>query len=264
MPFDIVAWYESTQPTALSIINAVADPDIYRVSDHDIYVKKRAPWLAGFMYQGISTPKYAELRQPSLKVPYRFYRSYLLGSNTFGTAFYNFFAKPFPLYPGEKLNAYCMNATSEIQMIVAWLSSGPCKRSQVENVRPTHNITGYCDQALTAGSWTNCTMTWDQDLPKGRYAVVGMLGGTYKSAAPTTGVARLKLLDSKWRPGCGVNIMIGDKTELLHQGYSWQQGILWPLMPEISFEHDQLPNIEILAGAANTDHIIELMLQKIA
>ena len=262
MPFDIVAWYESTQPTALSIINAVAD-DVYRVSDHDIYVKDRAPWLSGFMYQAISTPKYSELRQPSLKVPYRFYRSYLLGSNTYGTAFYNFFAKPLPLYAGEKLNAYCMNATSEIQMIVAWLASGRARRADAENVRPTHNITGYCDQALTAGSWTTCVMTWDQDLPAGRYAVVGMTGGTYKSAAPTTGVARLKLLDTTWRPGCGLNQTIGDKTQLLHQGYSWQQGILWPLMREISFKHDQMPNIEILAGAANTDHIIELMLQKI-
>ncbi|GAH08773.1 unnamed protein product, partial [marine sediment metagenome] len=209
-------------------------------------------------------PKYSELRQPSLKTPYRFYRSYLLGSNTYGTAFYNLFAKPFPLYAGEKLQAHCMNATSEIQMIVAWLTSGATRRTSVEGVRPTHNITGYCDQALTAGSWTHCAMTWDQDLPKGRYAIVGMLGATYKSSAGTTGVARLKLLDTTWRPGVGINMSIGDKTELLHQGYSFGQGIFWPLMPEISFEHDQMPNVEILAGAANTDHIIELMLQKIA
>ena len=263
MPFDVVAWYQSTTPTALSPIDAVTD-DIYRTSGDDIYVKPRAPFLAGFMYQAISTPKYGELRQPSLKIPYRFYRSYLLGSNTFGSAFYNFFAKPFPLYKGEKLQAHVMNAANEIQMVVALLSDGKAKVADLENVTPTHNITGHSTQALTAGSWTHCAMTWDQDLPKGRYGIVGMLGGTYKAAAPTTGVARLKLLDTTWRPGCGINIMIGDKTELLHQGYSYAQGIQWPLMREISFAHDQMPNMEILAGAANTAHVFELMLQKIA
>lgn len=263
MPFDVVAWYESMQPTALAPIDAVED-DVYRTSGDDIYVKPRAPFLAGYMYQGISTPKYSELRQPSLKIPYRFYRSYLLGSNTYGTAFYNLFARPLPLYAGEKLQAHVMNATSEIQLVAAMLSDGIAKRADVENVRPTHNITGYVDQALTAGTWTHCAMTWDQDLPKGRYGIVGMLGATYKASAPTTGIARLKLLDTTWRPGVGINMSIGDKTELLHQGYSYGQGILWPLMREISFAHDQMPNVEILAGAANTDHIIELMLQKIA
>ncbi len=263
MPFDVVAWYESTTPTALSPIDAVED-DIYRTSGDDIYVKPRAPFLAGYMYQAISTPKYSELRQPSLKIPYRFYRSYLLGSNTFGSAFYNFFAKPFPLYKGEKLQAHVMNAANEIQMVVAMLSDGVAKIADLENVRPTHNITGFCDQALTAGKWTHCAMTWDQDLPKGRYGIVGMLGGTYKAATPTTAVARLKLLDTTWRPGCGLNMTVADKTELLHQGYSFAQGIQWPLMREISFAHDQMPNVEILAGDANTDHIIELMLQKIA
>jgi len=39
----------------------------------------------------------------------------------------------------------------------------------------------------------------------------------------------------------------------------------WPLMPEISFQYDQLPNIEVLmATTAATDENIELLLQKIA
>lgn len=261
MPFDIVAWYESQECAALTANTAVAD-DVYQTSGDDIYVKKRAPWLTGFMYLGLTTPKYAELRQPSLKVPYRFYRSYLATSNTYGTAYQHMWPRPLPLYAGEKLNAYCQNAATEVNLIAAWLASGPCKRGDIENVRPTHNITGYADQALTAGSWTDTTITWDQDLPKGRYAIVGMLGATYKASGPQLAIARLKLLDTTWRPGVPLNMMIGDKIELLHLGYSWQQGILWPLMPEISFEHDEMPNLEILSGAANTDHIIELMLQK--
>ena len=263
MPFDIVAWYESQACAALTANTAVKD-DVYNVKDDDIFVKERAPWLSGFMYLAVSTPKYAELRQPSLKVPYRFYRSYLTGSNTYGTAYYHMWEKPFRLYPGEKLTAYCQNASTEINLIAAWLASGPCRRGDTENVRPTHNITGYCDQALSAGSWTTNEMTWDQDLPSGRYAVVGMTGATYKSAAASLGIARLKLLDTTWRPGVPINMMIADKTNFLHQGYSWQQGILWPLMREISFKHDQMPDVEVLAAAANTDLIIELMLQKIS
>ena len=265
MPFDIVAWYESQAAATLTAVAAVSDPNVYRTSLDDLYVKKRAPFLAGSLCAAVTqaTLKYYEFRQPSLKVPYRFYKGAAINDAFIGEAFNNLFASPLPLYAGEKLNAYVQNATDEVDLIVAWLSNGAAKLSDLENVRPTHSITGYNDGALTVGSWTDVAITWDQDLPKGKYAVVGMQVGSYLAAAPAYGVARLALLGCPWRPGVIVRAAEADKLGLASIGAALLYGERWPLMREISFEHDQLPNLEMLCAAANTDHVVELLLQKI-
>ena len=265
LPFDLVAWYESQAAAALTAVAAVSDPKVYRTSLDDLYVKNRAPFLAGSLCVAVTqaTLKYYEFRQPSLKVPYRFYKGADANDPFIGEAFNNLLASPLPLYAGEKLNAYVQNATDEVDLIVAWLASGPAKLSDLENVRPTHSITGYNDGALTAGSWTDVAITWDQDLPKGRYAVVGMQVGSYLAAAPAYGVARLVLLDSTWRPGVMVRAAEGDKLGVASISPSLLYGERWPLMREISFEYDQMPNLEMLCAAANTDHVVELLLQKI-
>lgn len=266
MPFDLIAFYESQACAALTALAGVADR-VYRVSGDDIYVKPRAPFLAGLFY-GAPTHdalKYSELRQPSLKVPYR---SYITGdiNQDNGFNWLNLFANPLPLYPDEKLNAYVQNATNEAQHVVAWLSSGAAKIADLENVSPTHLITGYADQALSAGVWTDVTITWDQDLPIGRYAVVGMKVASYKASGWYIAAARMRLLDSTWRPGVLARHADGDKLGIARNypgTYDFALGERWPLMQEISFRHDQMPNLEMFCGAANTDHIVNLLLQKI-
>lgn len=266
MPFDVVAWYQTEAKAALAGLTAIED-DIYRTSGDDIYVKPRAPFLSGLVQLSDNTQtfKYGELRQPSLKVPYR---SYLSGSylgSDIESGFLNLMANPLPLYPGEKLTSYVQNATNTYNLVFAWLASGRATRSVLESVSPTHLITGEADQALTAGEWTAVAITWDQDLPRGRYAVVGMAVGTYKSSDYGRGVARLKLLDTTWRPGVMTQLTWGDKVAMWGgKGVcSFDTGKRWPLMNEISFAHDQMPDIEICAGAADTDHVVNLLLQKI-
>lgn len=270
MPFDIVAWYESQAASALTACAGVAD-DIYRVSGDDIYVKSRNPFLGALIWAGstIATLKYMEFRQPSLKVPYRFYEAGDLNSSIWSKDFINLLAHPLPLYPDEKLNAYVQQSTNEAKIIFAWLVSGSAKMADIENVAPTHVITGEADQTLTAGSWTTVAITWDQDLPIGRYAVVGMKVGSYISTGWSAGVARLKYLPEEdkplWRPGVMIKYLQGDKLGLA----AVQSNIepihfeRWPLMPEVSFRHDQMPDIEICCAAAHTDHIVNLLLQKI-
>ena len=260
MPFDIVAFVETQTATALCGVDAVAD-DVYRTSADDLYVKARAPLLAGILQIGVTTPKYCEIRQPSLKVPYRFYKSALSTVVDHRAGLSLFWNRPLPLYPGEKMNAYVQNATAEYSAIVAWLTSGKCSQSDLDGVNPTHVITGYADSAITVNIWNTVEMTWDQDLPAGRYAVVGMRVGTYL-AASTPVVTRLKLLDTTWRPGVVTTEITADKTLFVNNLTEKDQ--LWPLMPEISFNHDQMPNIEMLSLTADEDHVVELTLQKIS
>ena len=272
MPFDLVGWYESQACAALTAVAAVSDPDNYHTSLDDLFVKKEAAWLAGSLCGATTqaTLKYYEFRQPSLKVPYRFYKGGDLNDPLLAEAFNNLWASPLPLYAGEKLNAYVQNATDELDMIVAWLASGPARLSDLENVRPTHSITGYNDGALTAGSWTDVAITWDQDLPKGRYAVIGMQVSSYLAAAVAYGVARLKLIGCNWRPGVIVRAAEADKLGVASISPSLLYGERWPLMTggakgdQIAFEHDQMPNLEMLCAAANTDHVVELLLQKVS
>lgn len=267
MPFDLIAWYESQACAALTPCAGV-DGEIYRVAGDDIFVKPRAPFLAGLAYfaTSVATMKYSELRQPSLKIPYRSYRVGDLDVvEDVPAAFKNLFATPLPLYAGEKLNALVQNATDEIQLIIAWLTSGKAVRSALENVNPTHLITGYSDTTLTAGAFTHVPITWDQDLPAGRYAIVGMNVGCYVAATYTNGIARLKLLESTWRPGVLISQCVADKLNMASpQADEYSMGKRWPLMPEIAFNHDQMPNIEVLAGDALTDHVIDLLLVKTA
>lgn len=270
LPFDIVGWYESQAASALTACAGVSD-DIYRVTGDDIYVKSRAPYLGALWWGGstIATLKYLEFRQPSLKVPYRFYPAGDLNSSIAAKDFVNLMAYPLPLYPDEKLNAFVQQSTNETKMIVAYLTSGEAKMSDVQNVEPTHVITGEADQTLTAGSWTTVTITWDQDLPIGRYAVVGMKVGSYISASWQFGFARLRYLpeekDPMWRPGVPVRYLQGDKLGMaaIQSNIEYWYVERWPLMPEVSFRHDQMPNIEILSPAALTDHVVNLLLQKI-
>lgn len=270
MPFDVVAWYEDGAFAALGNITAALLDDVYRVSTDDIYVKKRAAYLAGLivMSNDDKTLKYGEIRQPSLKVPYR---SYMTGSYEttdkagIAGALKNLLASPLPLYPGEKMTAAVLNSSTEPQLVVALLASGRCTRAMQEAVVPTHLITGHADQALTAGSWVKCSITWDQDLPKGKYAVVGMRVASWITGQTIgMGMARLKLLGTTWRPGVANSWMWADKLAPWMGGAGFDTFHRWPLMPEISFEHDQMPDIEVLGVEyALTDHIVNLLLQKI-
>ena len=263
MPFDVVGFYKTQTATTLSSVTPVPD-DIYKISGEDLTVQEGASWLVACLQLGISTPKYFEVRQPSLKVPYRFYRSQLCETTYIEPGFTNLAARALPLYAGEKLNVYLQNATAEVSMVALWLASGKCTKAMIDAVNPTHSITGYIDQALTAGTWTRGTITWDQSLEKGTYAIVGMKAGTYKAANPMHAVLRLILPNREWRPGVCCSVMAGDKTLVDKQVNQDQLFTEWSLMPEISFDHDAMPQTaEILSGAANTDHVIELMLQRI-
>jgi len=163
---------------------------------------------------------------------------------------------------GEKINALSQNATDETTLVAALVGNGSISQGMLDSVRPTHSIIGDGDTTITALTWTFCPITWDQDLPKGKYAVVGMKFGYYIAAAPLATVARLVLPgNTDWRPGVPGTLCGGDHklaTDATHLP-CWD----WPLMSKIVFEHDNPPDIECVSNAAITDETVELLLQKV-
>jgi len=262
MPFDLIAFGEAAPGTGTPNIAAGIAETLYKFTTDTITIKKEKPFLLGVFAAVESTGGYVLLRQPSLQLDYEFAKIALLGTHDPIQGYTHMFGRPLPLVGGEILQALINNATDEDAIIGLLVGNGKIPQSSLDAVNPTHRIRGVADSTCTAMQWNNVTITWDDDLEVGTYAVVGMTYGYYKASAAMPALARLVLPGhTDHRPGVvGVELQ-ADKLEL--QELTMLPCIHWPLMPEVIFEHDTPPNLEVYAAEATTDHLVELLLQKI-
>lgn len=262
--FDVVAFYESGAQTFAVSVTPVPD-QFYRIAGDDLYVQTYAPYLAGVLNSGVSTPARCRVFMPKLTPAYDFLKSVLTGTADPYAGFTDLSKRPLPLYPNENLRFKAINASSEIAFGALFLSSGKITQAMLDAVNPTHSITCYSDTDAVAGTWVDLTLVWDlEGLPQGRYAIVGMKGMSYKASGPGIGVARVILKDNQWHPGCLMSIETGDRTLEVAQGDHNADFEYWPLMQGISFDNVNLPGIQVCMPIANTDHEFEFQLQKIA
>lgn len=107
---------------------------------------------------------------------------------------------------------------------------------------PPGNITrlrGTAAITAVAGSWVNGTLTLDQTLPQGQYAVVGMMANGTNLLG-----ARLIFAGAPFRPGClAQNAVNGIPHKMFTDGSLGTYG---------TFENANLPNLEIFTVAACT------------
>ncbi|RLG68659.1 MAG: hypothetical protein DRO11_08755 [Methanobacteriota archaeon] len=259
MPFDILAWSEAAPGTGTVGI-AAPTTEGYKVSGDGIKIQSKANLLLGLWYAAESTPGYALLEQPSLGVQYpRFLRSCDLNDPDFYAGFNDLLDRPLPLYPNEFLVAKSNNATDEDTLIGVIVANGFWNpyRGKID-----YRIRGYADQTLTANAWTDVSMSWDYNLPDGRYAIVGMTYGAYIASGFMQGFARVKLTETMWRPGVPIIQAEGDKVQVMSS-----MGVApyhkWALSREISFKSEAMPDFEVISPAQLTDHVVELELVKI-
>jgi len=263
MPFDMIGFAEATPGTGLVNLTAALGDTLYRFVDDDIILKKEINSLLGGFYSAVSTPDNYRFRQPTLMTDHQLIKSMLEADVDPSWGYTHLFGRPLPLVPGEKLNCLSQNATDETTLVGAIVGNAPISQSMLDSVRPTHSIIGDGDTTLTAMTWTACPITWDQDLPKGDYAIVGMKFGYYIAAAPLACLARIVIPgNTDWRPGVPGSLMVGAHCELEDAVTlpCWD----WPLMSKVVFPHTNMPNIECLSNAAITDQTVELLLQKVS
>jgi len=266
MPFDVIAFGEATPgtDTAGNLLAAALGDTLYFHTGDNIALKADALNLLGVHYGAVSTPGYWRLRQASLHIDYRGIKQHLITAADAICGFQPMWARPLPLY-AEVINALSANGTSEATMMGLWVGSGKIPQSSFDAVRPTHQIRGIGDQLVVAYTWTPVSMTWDENLPQGVYAIVGMRVGGYIAAGYNTGYARLLIPGATdWRPGVTMAELSGDKIQRLSPYNEWRMMNQWPLMPEIAFTYDQPPDIEVFSSAALTDFAVELTLQQIS
>lgn len=109
----------------------------------------------------------------------------------------------------------------------------PAPRGDVFTMRGTGTTT------VTAGAWTQATITWQDTLPTGTYAVVGL------EAVSVTGLAARLIFEEQWeRPGAVAQSLVsGNGHAMFRKG-----GLgIWG-----RFNANRMPNIQMLCNAADT------------
>jgi len=259
MPFDMIGFLEATPGTGTVNLAAALGDRLYSSNLDEINLNSDINRLLGVLVSAVSTGGRARLRQPGLGIDYSMLKCMLEADLDPIQGFHDFLETPLPLIPGTKLEALLTNATDESALIAAMVGN---QALDPRNCQPTHVVTGISDTTITSLTWSQCAITWLEDLDPGTYAVVGMRCGVFIAAAPLAAVARIILPGATdWRPGVPCAQMEADHEE--YQSVTHEPWYKWGQMPGIQFEDTKMPSIEVLSTAAYTDENVELLLQKI-
>ncbi len=159
--------------------------------------------------------------------------------------------QPFALGLNEELDAYALqsNAGAQQEYVAVWFSSGAVIPSygQIQTIHGTSSTT------LVAKAWTSCSITLDNGLDGGTYAIVGAYAFSASALffrfVPRGG-------GNSYRPGG----FAGQVRDFLpppgQRNGGWGQ---W-----MTFSNTAIPQVEFLATAADTSEEIFFDLMKIA
>lgn len=138
------------------------------------------------------------------------------------------------------------SAGNEDAAAFLWLTEGlvPPPAGDVYTFRGTSTT------AAVANTWTDITVTWNDILPTGRYAVVGM-----ECQATNQRAARLILPNQFYRPGCLAIAAIGDKSDdMFMKGGLGKWG---------EFESTDMPRVQVFNNGTDNAHVVMLDLVRI-
>ena len=155
---------------------------------------------------------------------------------------------PIPLKVGEGLLATIHSDTTAAarQWAVLFLSDGPI----VPDTRPCFTMRGTGTQTVVALTWTSCTITFDENIPRGRYAIVGMRARCVSCIA-----ARLVLPGVANRAG-----VLGCTAQTDYEHPMQRFGGLGSFG---EWEDTDSFNMEFLCGAADTAQTVEIDFVKV-
>jgi hypothetical protein len=125
-------------------------------------------------------------------------------------------------------------AAPEQEMTALWLMNRFVPRPS----GPTYRLRFTGTIAAVANTWVNGSMTPDQTLPAGRYAIVGL-----DAVGTNLVLVRLLFPGTKWRPGCLARNAVGNvSAPQFTNGDLGLYGV---------FDSVNVPNFDILSTGAN-------------
>lgn len=239
--FTTVAYYQDTAAAiaADGPIAALPDPHV-TVVGNDIFVPI---WnrLAGIYGVGTALLD-LEVQSPSLRrltyervEPVESAVDFPTDHNPDGF-FYDRFERPRELVRSEHLEMHCpsgiaLGAGTQVTVVV-FLNDA----ITAIPAGPIFSVAAVCGAVGVANTWSNTNLTLAEDLPAGRYAVVGMMFWEATAIA-----ARLVFPEGGPRPGCVGQV--DAQSPGLSRFRNGKAG-LWG-----EFEHDALPTIDTLSEA---------------
>jgi hypothetical protein len=148
-----------------------------------------------------------------------------------------FVGAPLTLDESEPMRFMAIHSGSVGETVtgLVWLGDGP-----ITPVVSEYFVAAATTSGVTGtGGWENVSITFDQTLPAGRYAVVGA------RVEMTGGYAfRLSFVGQSWRPGWLID---QNPTWLASRDARGGRLGVWG-----EFPHDQPPTVDVIAGAGGT------------
>jgi len=153
-------------------------------------------------------------------------------------------SRPIALITGEDLTCQILSnpAAAQDQSVIVWLADGPI--TPVDGAIFTTRVTGTA--TLTVNIWHNAAITFAENLPRGRYQIVGM-------RAESAGLVAARVVfvgGTGWRPGVLGCDLVGDlQSEIFRNGNFGVFG---------EFEDTDPPTIDFLSVVADTAEVLYL------
>lgn len=244
----LAAWDASIAASQSNVQIAAVSDSILTILNNDFIVPQAADVLwaivsgTSLARARLNTPKFRYIGLPYF-APSNLAATFATYENVYDGRNYPFRVNPVDAIRLEASTDASGTARVYGAMLFSWgvqaVNPGPMYR-----LRATGTITGVAD------AWANGSLTFDQPLPAGRYAVCGMdcIGANLL-------FARLIFPGSAWRPGVFCrNALSNIKHPILEPG---SVGVLG------EFESITQPNLEIFAAGANSAQEVYLDLQMI-
>jgi hypothetical protein len=141
--------------------------------NNGLNIPQQMPYLHSVFGLGVSLCHVRPQTPNFLPYPY-----WTLGPNNRGTAFENpprvwdFSKMPIPLKPTDELDIYTSQNSggAETEYVGVNICDGPAQPPPIGRMFTVH---GTGTTTLTASGWTSVPFTWDQNIPAGRYAIIG-------------------------------------------------------------------------------------------
>lgn len=154
------------------------------------------------------------------------------------------------LTPGEFLQFLTINSGTNSEETVAQIALGDGNYKNPYKGLPIETLLATGTTTVTAKKWSACTLTFSQALRAGTYAILGM-----KAMGATAIAARLIFANQGARPGCPAYVTESDiDNPVFRNGNLGMWG---------TFSHNNIPQLEVFADAADTAQQVYLDVVKI-